>query len=45
MALLEVCGVAAGYGSGGDILREVNLELEAGGFVCLIGPNGAGNQP
>jgi branched-chain amino acid transport system ATP-binding protein len=44
MALLEVRGVAAGYGSGGDILRDVNLDLEAGGFVCLIGPNGAGKS-
>ena len=44
MALLEVRGVSAGYGSGGDILREVNLELDAGGSVCLIGPNGAGKS-
>jgi len=44
MAQLEIRGLYAGYGSGGDILRDVDLELESGGFVCLIGPNGAGKS-
>ena len=42
--LLEIEGVWAGYGSGGDILRGVDLSLGEGDFVCLIGPNGAGKS-
>ncbi len=42
--LLEVEGLHAGYGSGGDILRGVDLTLAEGDFVCLIGPNGAGKS-
>jgi branched-chain amino acid transport system ATP-binding protein len=44
MMLLEVEGLYAGYGSGGDILRGVDLTLAEGDFVCLIGPNGAGKS-
>ena len=42
--LLEIEGLHAGYGSGGDILRGVDLTLDQGDFVCLIGPNGAGKS-
>lgn len=42
--LLEIEGLCAGYGSGGDVLRGVDLTLAAGDFVCLIGPNGAGKS-
>jgi ABC-type branched-subunit amino acid transport system ATPase component len=42
--LLEIEGLYAGYGSGGDILRGVDLSLAEGDFVCLIGPNGAGKS-
>ncbi len=42
--LLEIEGLWAGYGSGGDILRGVDLTLAEGDFVCLIGPNGAGKS-
>jgi branched-chain amino acid transport system ATP-binding protein len=42
--LLEIEGLYAGYGSGGDILRGVDLNLAQGDFVCLIGPNGAGKS-
>ncbi len=42
--LLEIEGLHAGYGSGGDILRGVDLTLAEGDFVCLIGPNGAGKS-
>ena len=44
MTQLEVRGIYAGYGSGGDILRGVDLEIQDGAFVCLIGPNGAGKS-
>jgi len=42
--LLQCERVVAGYGSGGDILRGVDLGVEPGDFVCLIGPNGAGKS-
>ena len=42
--LLQCERVVAGYGSGGDILRGVELGVGPGDFVCLIGPNGAGKS-
>jgi ABC-type branched-subunit amino acid transport system ATPase component len=41
--LLRIRDVWAGYG-GGDILRGVDLTLEAGTITCIIGPNGAGKS-
>ncbi len=42
-ALLSVRGVSAGYG-GGDILKQVSLEVPRGGITCVVGPNGAGKS-
>ncbi|MBI2756778.1 MAG: ABC transporter ATP-binding protein [Chloroflexi bacterium] len=42
--VLEMRQLFAGYGSGGDILRGVDLQIEEGDFMCLIGPNGAGKS-
>jgi len=42
--LIQLDSVVAGYVSGGDILRGVDLSLEQGAFTCLIGPNGAGKS-
>src|SRR6202166_4235324 len=42
-ALLELRGVTAGYG-GGDILHELDLNVEEGGITCIVGPNGAGKS-
>jgi branched-chain amino acid transport system ATP-binding protein len=41
--LLIARGVTAGYG-GGDILKEVSIEVPEGGITCIVGPNGAGKS-
>jgi branched-chain amino acid transport system ATP-binding protein len=41
--LLTLSGVTAGYG-GGDILKDVTLEVPQGGITCIVGPNGAGKS-
>ena len=42
-ALLRIRGVTAGYG-GGDILKEVSLDVPRGSVTCVVGPNGAGKS-
>jgi branched-chain amino acid transport system ATP-binding protein len=44
MSLLEVENVHAGYVPGLDILRGVDLTVEAQQTYCIIGPNGAGKS-
>lgn len=41
--MLECSHVAAGYGER-EILKDVNLRVEEGGLVALIGANGAGKS-
>jgi branched-chain amino acid transport system ATP-binding protein len=41
--ILRLDAVVAGYGAG-DILKGVDLSVEAGTVTCLIGPNGAGKS-
>jgi branched-chain amino acid transport system ATP-binding protein len=41
--LLSVRGVTAGYG-GGDILKQVSLDVPEGAITCIVGPNGAGKS-
>ncbi len=43
-ALLEMQGVTTGYAEDIDILRDVTLAVPHGGFVGLIGLNGAGKS-
>ncbi len=42
-SVLTLSGVSAGYG-GGDILKQVTLEIPRGGITCIVGPNGAGKS-
>ncbi|MHB1837160.1 MAG: ABC transporter ATP-binding protein, partial [Solirubrobacteraceae bacterium] len=42
-ALLTLRGICAGYG-GGDILKEVSIDVARGGITCVVGPNGAGKS-
>jgi ABC-type branched-subunit amino acid transport system ATPase component len=41
--LLSLHNIVAGYG-GSDVLKGVNLEIEAGSITCIVGPNGAGKS-
>jgi branched-chain amino acid transport system ATP-binding protein len=41
--LLTVRGIYAGYG-GGDILKDVTIDVPEGGITCIVGPNGAGKS-
>jgi branched-chain amino acid transport system ATP-binding protein len=41
--LLALQGITCGYG-GGDVLREVDLEVAEGSIACIVGPNGAGKS-
>ncbi len=39
--MLQVCGLRAGYGRG-DILKDVNVSMDSGDFLCVLGANGCG---
>jgi energy-coupling factor transport system ATP-binding protein len=42
--VVELDGVAAGYGKGANVLSDVTLKLEPGRVYCLQGPNGSGKS-
>ena len=44
MNLLELAGVSAGYRSDNPVITEINLSLQEGAFLGLIGPNGCGKS-
>ena len=41
--MISIEGLRAGYGAF-DIVRGVDLKVDAGGITCIIGPNGAGKS-
>jgi iron complex transport system ATP-binding protein len=44
MALLKLVGVEAGYGPDKPVIAGIDLALDAGDFLTLIGPNGCGKS-
>jgi iron complex transport system ATP-binding protein len=43
MGILEVKNLRAGYGRG-DVVRDIDLNIEKGEFTCILGPNGSGKS-
>lgn len=41
--ILSLNEITAGY-DGSNVLKGVNLEIEAGSITCIVGPNGAGKS-
>ena len=40
--IVELFGAAMKYGSGPDVLRDIDLTVQAGSFLVLVGASGAG---
>ena len=41
-AIVEFDTVGLRYGTGAEVLRDLNFRLQKGGFYFLTGPSGAG---
>ncbi|MFO8051765.1 MAG: ABC transporter ATP-binding protein [Thermoplasmatota archaeon] len=42
--MISVRDITFGYNGGDPVLRDINLELEKGGFLGILGPNGSGKS-
>ncbi len=43
MAFLEIAGLRKRYG-GVEVLKDINIDLDKGGFLVLVGPSGCGKS-
>jgi ABC-type branched-subunit amino acid transport system ATPase component len=43
--MLELSAVSAGYRRGESVIRAIDLEVERGRLVALLGANGCGQPP
>jgi iron complex transport system ATP-binding protein len=41
--MLELQNLRCGYG-GGDVVKDISLEVKSGGVFCIVGPNGCGKS-
>ena len=41
--MIEFSGVTKSYSAGNMALRGINMQIEDGEFVFLVGPSGSGN--
>lgn len=44
MSVVKIKDLSFGYGGQNDILKNINLEIESGEFVCIVGENGSGKS-
>ncbi len=42
--IISLAGVNFSYGSGGEVLKDVNLVIRRGQSGCIVGPNGGGKS-
>ena len=41
--MIEFCGVSKVYENGTKALEDINIKVNDGEFVFIVGPSGAGN--
>ena len=44
MSIVKIEDLSFGYSAQNDILKNINLEIENGEFVCVVGENGSGKS-
>lgn len=44
MSIVKIEDLSFGYSAQNDILKNINLEIENGEFVCIVGENGSGKS-
>ena len=44
MADLKLTGIEKTYGGGVNVLRDINLDIDAGEMIVFVGPSGCGKS-